>query len=203
MAAEEDSGRPDFQEVALPLLAQGDTEWHYGHFDEAEKLYRQVVEKFPNRPEGYNKVGVVFADRRDLVEARYWFQTALSKDKTYAPSLTNLGNLLLEDGKLDEAVVYYQMAINQDPNYVPAHSNMAVALRRQGRYFEAVRQLKRSGTNVMGNLGGFGFRSPPNDPRIPNPTQRIRRAPRNRPNFGMILMFIIIGVFILVQVLHL
>lgn len=194
--------RPDFREVGLPILADADTEWHYGHFDEAEKRYRDVVEKFPDRPEGYNKVGVIYAERRNLEEARAWFQSALSKDPAYAPSLTNLGNLLLEDGKVDDAIVYYTMAINSDQTYVPAHRNMAVALRRQGRYFESVRHLRRSGTNVMGNLGNFGFTPPPNDPRIPDPRTRPGKRVRGRPNFGLILMFILIGIFVLIKVLH-
>ncbi|MGC8487012.1 MAG: tetratricopeptide repeat protein [Clostridia bacterium] len=203
MAVEDDfEQRPDFQEVAVPLLAKADTEWHYGHFDEAETLYREVIARFPERPEGYNKVGVVYAEKHDLSEARHWFQSALSRDSNYVPSLTNLGNVLLEGGSVDEAIVYYTMAINNDPNYVPAHRNMAVALRRQGRYFDAVRHLRRTGTNVMGNLANFGFTPPPKDPRIPEPMQRARSNQRGRPNFGLILLFIAIGVFILVQVLH-
>lgn len=203
MAVEEDlETRPDFQEVAAPLLAEGDTKCHYGEFDEAEALYRQVVEKFPDRPEGYNKVGVVYAERRNLSEARSWFQSALLKDAAYVPSLTNLGNLLLEDGQVEAAIVYYTMAMNHDPNYVPAHRNMAVALRRQGRYREAVRHLKRTGTNVMGNMASFGFAPPPNDPRIPDPTQRVGAPAKGRPNFGLILLFAAIAVFVLIQVLH-
>jgi tetratricopeptide (TPR) repeat protein len=44
----------------------------------------------------------------------------------------NLGNSLLDQGKLDEAIGEYRAALRIDPGWAQVHYNLAEALRQQG-----------------------------------------------------------------------
>jgi lipoprotein NlpI len=91
-----------------------------------------------------NKRGVarIGLELREL--ARVDFATALEVRPEYAPALTNLGNLLLEEGQVGEAIARYERAIADDGDYAVAYLNLSVAYKRAGRFAEAVRALRQA-----------------------------------------------------------
>jgi tetratricopeptide (TPR) repeat protein len=91
-----------------------------------------------------NKRGVarMGLDQREL--ARADFEAALHAQSHYAPALTNLGNLLLESGRLQEAIDHYERAISSDGEYAIAFLNLGVAYKRAGRIAEGVRALRQA-----------------------------------------------------------
>lgn len=98
-----------------------------------------------------NKRGItrVYLARRE--EALADFTAALQIDAKYAPSLVNVGNLLLEDGRLDEAIAQYEDAVRSDDEYAVAHMNLSAAYKKAGRHADAVREFRRAG-RVEGSL---------------------------------------------------
>jgi tetratricopeptide (TPR) repeat protein len=76
--------------------------------------------------------------------ARADFSAALEAQAHYAPALTNLGNLLLESGRVNEAIAHYERAIASDCEYAVAYLNLGVAYKRAGRIAEGVRALRRA-----------------------------------------------------------
>jgi tetratricopeptide (TPR) repeat protein len=70
------------------------------------------------------------------------FSEALAAVPRFAPALTNIGNLLLEEGVFDEAIAHYEAAIRADETYALAHLNLSVAYRKTGRRAAAVRELR-------------------------------------------------------------
>lgn len=126
----------------VALLERANNAWRVGKVHEAEKLYGEVVDQYPDRPEGYNKVGVIHAEMGRPRDAEQWFAQALVADPHFVPALTNLGNILLERGETDKAILQYTLALRIDPEYAPAYKNMGVALKRQGHVTEAVKHWK-------------------------------------------------------------
>ncbi len=126
------------------MLMDGTQAWQSGHRDQAMSIFQEVVDQYPERPEGYNKIGVIYAQTAELDTAERYFITALTKDRAHAPSLTNLGNIYLERGELENAIQHYTLALVSDPNYAPAHRNLSVAYRKQGHLNRSVTHLKRS-----------------------------------------------------------
>lgn len=128
------------RDVALRALERG-------RFDHAEARLTEVLRDAHAPAERallFNKRGVarVLCGRRE--DARADFCAALEAVPRYAPALTNIGNLLLEDGKLDEAIEQLRAAIRADDEYALAHRNLGVAYRRAGRLGDAVRELRRA-----------------------------------------------------------
>jgi tetratricopeptide (TPR) repeat protein len=208
MPAPIDDGQPGpdlFAVDGVALLEEGERAWQTGRFDEAEALFRRLAEQFPDHPEGYNKVGVVLAQRGDRREAQVWFQHALAIDATYPPALTNLGNVLLEDGRVDDAVTYYTLALQHNPSYSPAHRNLAVALRRQGRIFESVRHLRRSDRLETGYLSNFGLANPvglPGSAPRPPGSSRPKEGRRSSARSFWIWLLVAAVVVTLVRLMH-
>lgn len=134
----------DWDDRGIGLLAQGNEAWDRGDRLNAERIFRQIVQEFPDRPDGYNKIGVLFAETGQLQDAEQYFLRALTQDRTHAPALTNMGNILLERGQIDEAIQHYLLALTSDPEYPAAHRNLGVAYRRQGKYHSYVSHFKRS-----------------------------------------------------------
>ena len=118
-----------------------------GRFDEAEGvLQAALAEAADDRARAivHNKRGVAYigvAHRDDALAA---FASALACDGACAPALTNIGNLLLEDGHAGDAIDYYDAAIAADENYALAHRNLGIALRRVGRRGESVSALRKA-----------------------------------------------------------
>ncbi len=125
-------------------LTEGTKAWESGEREQALELFNRIIETYPERPEGYNKAGVVYAETKQLDKAEKYFLYALSKDRMHVPALTNLGNIYLERGEIENAVQHYTLALQGDAEYPPAHRNLAIALRRQGRIGASVSHLKRS-----------------------------------------------------------
>jgi tetratricopeptide (TPR) repeat protein len=91
-----------------------------------------------------NKRGVarMGLELREL--ARADFAAALKSRPGYPPALTNLGNLLLEEGQVDAAIANYESAIAGDREYAIAYFNLGVAYKRTGRIAKAVRALRHA-----------------------------------------------------------
>jgi lipoprotein NlpI len=92
----------------------------------------------------YNKRGVARIGLEQRALARADFMAALAAFDAYAPALTNLGNLLFEDGEIEAAIAQYESAIAADCDYAIAHLNLGAAYKRAGRLDQAVQALRRA-----------------------------------------------------------
>lgn len=88
-------------------------------------------------------LGVIRVRRGDFEGARLAFNASLRLDPGHYRSITNLGNLELEAGRITEAVVLYEKALQANPDYPHAHHNLAAAYRKLGRIDKSVHHLKR------------------------------------------------------------
>jgi tetratricopeptide (TPR) repeat protein len=128
------------RERALAALDAGDYEW-------AEAAFTQLLaaDAAPGeRAFLFNKRGVARIGLGRREQARSDFTSALACRPRYAPTLANLGNLLLEEARLDDAIAHYEAAIEADPSYAVAYVNLAAARKRTGQYAEAVRALRQA-----------------------------------------------------------
>jgi lipoprotein NlpI len=137
------------RELALAAIVRGE------YADAHERLGALLADtdlKPPERAFYLNKRGVALAAMGRGPEAREDFEAALLCVPRFAPSVTNLGNLLMEAGDVDGAVALYRSAIAADDDYPVAHFNLGVALKRAGKVDEGVREMRKA-QRLEGRMG--------------------------------------------------
>ncbi len=125
----------------------------------AELLTQRLAEE--ERAFLLNKRGVTRMGLKLPELARADFEASLKARPGYAPALTNLGNMLLEEGRLEAAIANYESAIAADPDYAIAYLNLGVACKRAGRFGEAVRALRHAQRLEQRSNAGRFWRSSP------------------------------------------
>lgn len=106
-----------------------------------------------------NKRGVARVGLERIELARADFAAALKARPAYPPALTNLGNMLLEEGQIEAAIANYERAIAGDREYAIAYLNLGAAYKRAGRMAEAVRALRHAHRLEQRSNGGRSWRS--------------------------------------------
>ena len=109
-----------------------------GRLDEAEALYRQVVQQVPGQFDATHLMGVIALQRGDLADAEKLIAQALVSRPRDASALNNLGTALMRARRLDEAREQFERAAKAQPAYVDAQSNLGNVLRQMGRIAESV-----------------------------------------------------------------
>jgi len=115
-----------------------------GRLDEAEALYRQVVQQVPGQFDATHLLGVIALQRGDLAAAESLIVQALVAKPRDAGALNNLGTALMRAQRLDEAREQFERAVKAQPTFADAQSNLGNVLRQMGRAADSVVPLKRA-----------------------------------------------------------
>jgi len=115
-----------------------------GHFNQAIREFETVLEKYPDDPRCYNKLGVCYASLRNFVKAKSYLEKASALGSEYPEPYNNLGNICLEEKKYKKSIELYKKALELNPDYAAAHSNLGLAYKRTKRINEAVKHFKRA-----------------------------------------------------------
>ncbi|WP_226593943.1 O-linked N-acetylglucosamine transferase, SPINDLY family protein, partial [Microseira wollei] len=174
-----------------------------GEWDEAESLYKQVLQIQPEcvgEPgklyyvQAHNNLGNILWQQGKLEAALKSYHSALKIQPNYAPSHYNLGNIFLQQGKLDAAVDYYEQALKLKPDYAEAHNNLGNALKLQGKLdaaIESFRQtlrIKPDWIQVHKNLGNTLYEQGNLEAAVESYHHALRLNPEFAPaKFGIVI----------------
>lgn len=114
-----------------------------GQLDEAEKLYRRILQIQPNYADALHFLGMLRHQRGDSAEAVRLIQQSIVEQPNYADAHNNLGNILNSLGQTAEAIAAYRRAIANRADFAEAYNNLGVMLRIQGELAEAVEVLRQ------------------------------------------------------------
>jgi tetratricopeptide (TPR) repeat protein len=134
-------------------------------------------------------VALIFCARAQTVYWRnsesLWTHTlACTSDNFIGHS--NLGNALLQKGKVDEALVHYQQALQIKPDSAETHNNLGNALLQQGKVDEAIAhwqqalQIKPDFAEAHNNLGNALLRKG----QVGEATAHCQQALQIKPDFA-------------------
>ena len=108
-----------------------------GHVEQAESLYRQILQLEPDNAEALHGLGVLARETGHHGAAVELISEAIRKNPSLASYHTNLGLAYYAQGKMEEAVGAMKKALELNPDAVDTHINLANLLKLQGKLEEA------------------------------------------------------------------
>jgi Flp pilus assembly protein TadD len=151
----------DVEELYLETLTYLE-KWE---LEKAEENLRKILDLDPDHARAWNKLGVVFARRKDLRQAEDCFNLAVQKDPNLASPHSNLGNIYAERGWIDRAQTAYEQALVLDPGNPTATHNLGVLYRKSGDIGRGVDLMKQATRSERGRYKSE-LRSSPETRRI-------------------------------------
>ena len=114
-----------------------------GHLDQAEQLYRQILEVRPSDPHAPHYLGLI-AFRKGLYdEGLGWVRRSIQASPQVPHVHHTLGVILDCMGRETEAIEAFRQAITLKADYVEAYNNMAISLQKIGQAEEAIEVCRR------------------------------------------------------------
>jgi len=118
-------------------IQEGNLLINKSRYDDAIKLYDQVLKIDPRSVEALNGKGLAFNKLGRYEDAITWFDNSLKIEPNSAQVLNNKGISLANLDRFEEAITMFDKAIKIDPNFVDALYNKGGALAELGKYDEA------------------------------------------------------------------
>ena len=126
------------------ILQQGITALKEGKFQEAERLYCEILQTHPTHPYANHNLGTTLYALGRLKEAEASYKKAIELKPDYIEAYYNLGNTLKELGRLNEAEASYKKAIALKPDFAIAHNNLGTTLKKLHKLEEAEASYKKA-----------------------------------------------------------
>jgi tetratricopeptide (TPR) repeat protein len=132
-----------------------------GRFEDAEQVYRQVLEQQPDSIDGLNLLGALVYQQGRFQEAVSCFEQVLTLQPDNPDAYNSLGVALKGQGRAAEAVSYYRQALSLRSSHPEVYNNLGNALRELGQVEEAIvayqqaLKLKLNYPEAHNNLGAL------------------------------------------------
>lgn len=120
--------RPDRVQAAYELyLKASQLDESPDTWDEAERLYREAIQRDPYLAIVYTNLGNILFRRGDEAEAERLYRSALDLEQAQPEAQYNLGYIMLSRGQARRAIEFFKGAIASDPRFADAYFNLAMA----------------------------------------------------------------------------
>jgi tetratricopeptide (TPR) repeat protein len=113
-------------------------------YQQAEKIYWQILELNENNSEAYKNLGTAVLYQGKVEDAIAHYQQAINLDPNYAIAYYHLGCAFQTQGNIEEAIAHFQKAINLDPNYPIFHHNLGATFQIQDKLEEAIAHFQQA-----------------------------------------------------------
>ena len=109
-----------------------------GNFEEAEKIYRELISQGTKNHIVYNHLGIISGLKGNNIEKILLLQKALELQPKDHRSLNNLGNALNSQGDFNKAIELFEKALDLQPNYSNALVGLGNAYKAKGNINSAI-----------------------------------------------------------------
>jgi tetratricopeptide (TPR) repeat protein len=123
--------------IVSEKIQEGNLLMNKSKYEDAIKLYDQVLKIDPSSVEALNGNGLALNKLGRYQDAITWLDNALKIEPTSAKLLNNKGVSLANLDKFGEAITWFDKAIKIDPSFIDALYNKGGALAELGKYGEA------------------------------------------------------------------
>lgn len=114
-------------------------------FQEAENIYRLIIDLSPNDNEAYFYLANIYEELKNRDAAKNELKKALELKPDYHEALNYLGYLYVEENKnLDQAEMMIKKALEMDPDNGAYIDSLGWLYFKQGKFKEAIEKLERA-----------------------------------------------------------
>ena len=124
-------------------LQQAVTAHQEGKLEEAEKLYKKILDTEPTNFDANKNLSIFFYKLGRLDEAEASCKKTIELKPDFMECYYDLGNILYQLGKLDEAEKNFQKVIELKPDHIEAYFNLSIIFRDLDRFDEAEKNFKK------------------------------------------------------------
>lgn len=125
-------------------LAQAAKHHQEGRIEEAEQLYRQVLNNNPRNVDALRMLAMVAATAKRYDDAERLLRKAAGIAPDFLTAVVDLGRVLKEQDRFEEAIDCFKNAIAINPNNSHTHFLLASAYSPAGLNREAAREYRRA-----------------------------------------------------------
>jgi tetratricopeptide (TPR) repeat protein len=115
-----------------------------GRLADAEAIYQQVIQQYPESHSAYHGLGLVALDSGNITLAIDFINRAITYDDTNASYYSNLGELCRRSGRLEAAVASGNRAVELAPKEAGYYYNLALAYADNQQPDEAIRCYRKT-----------------------------------------------------------
>jgi len=115
-----------------------------GENDKSIDLLTNALKKNPKNIFFLNNMGASYYNKKNLVEAEYYFNRALEINPNYINALNNLGNLKKDLDLVDEAKNFYIKSIKLNDNVMETHFNLGILYQESGDFEKSLYHYKKT-----------------------------------------------------------
>ena len=115
-----------------------------GENDKSIDLLTNALKKNPKNIFFLNNMGASYYNKKNLVEAEYYFNRALEINPNYINALNNLGNLKKDLDLVDEAKNFYIKSIKLNDNVAETHFNLGILYQESGDFEKSLYHYKKT-----------------------------------------------------------
>ncbi len=109
-----------------------------GHLDQAELMYRKIIENQSSNSDAYNLLGVIAIQTSNFKKAVSLIDKAININSNIDTYHFNKGSALQNLDRNNDAIESFDRALKLNPEYADAYSNRGLALENLGRDQEAL-----------------------------------------------------------------
>ncbi|MBC7189044.1 tetratricopeptide repeat protein [Thermodesulfovibrio sp. Kuro-1] len=114
----------------------------YREFEEACKIYDELLNENYQSPELYNNYGLALFYLDKFDEAVEKFQKAIEIDTSFALAYANMGLVYLNKAEYEKAEQFFLQALERDPENPETHYNIAVTYYRLNKKTDALKHYE-------------------------------------------------------------
>lgn len=132
-----------------------------GKFDDALKIYDQVLTNCPSHADTWHMLGMLHYQTGSAEKALDCLNRSVTLRPNHAEQYSNLGVIYRSLGRSSEAVASLQKALEFDPHHVNTHNNLGVVLLESNQleaaeqHFRRVIERDHDNATALSNLGNL------------------------------------------------
>jgi len=139
-------------------LSRGIALHQQGRVTEAEKLYREVLQKTPKRFDALYLLGIVALSSGKYQRAADLIDRSIKQNAGFPPAWCNRGLALAQLGRHAEAITSFEKAIALDPGFAEAWYDWGISLQQLGRPEEAITSFDKALSITPNDAGAHNHR---------------------------------------------